>query len=140
MSKYNLFDDSIPENLRSKHEEIKAQTWALLEFSDIIADIMHDASLSQTELAKKLDVSRGYVSRLLSGSENISIKNAARILFFLGKKLVFSTENILPLHEADSNIYEFAAYTKNQLNLTIVADVQTSSDAAIQWCTCGKIG
>ena len=140
MSKYNLFEDSIPENLRSKHEEIKAQTWALLEFSDIIADLMHDNNLSQTELAKKLDVSRGYVSRLLSGSENISIKNAAGILFFLGKKLVFSTENIPLSQGADSNIYEFAAYTKNQWNLTIVADVQTSSDAAFQWCTCDKIG
>ena len=49
-----------------------------------IVDYMQENHLSRTEMAKKLEVSPQYMSRILSGTENFSIKSIAKIEAALG--------------------------------------------------------
>jgi ribosome-binding protein aMBF1 (putative translation factor) len=59
-----------------------------------IVDYMQDHQLSRAEMAKQLNVSQQYLSRILSGTENFSIKSIAKIEATLGVsclKPVFST-------------------------------------------------
>lgn len=49
-----------------------------------IIDYMQDNHLSRTEMAKILGVSPQYLSRILSGTENLSIKSVAKIEATLG--------------------------------------------------------
>lgn len=49
-----------------------------------IVDYMQEKNLSRTEMAKTLQVSPQYLSRILSGTENFSIKSVARIEATLG--------------------------------------------------------
>lgn len=49
-----------------------------------IIDYMQDNHLSRTEMAKTLGVSPQYLSRILSGTENLSIKSVAKIEATLG--------------------------------------------------------
>jgi ribosome-binding protein aMBF1 (putative translation factor) len=49
-----------------------------------IVDYMQDNNLSRTEMAKVLDVSPQYLSRILSGTENFSLKTIAKIEAALG--------------------------------------------------------
>jgi len=74
MPKYNIFEDFINDDIREKHDEEMAQVRAILDASNLVSEAMHEKGMSQNELAKHIDVSKGYVSRLLSGSENVSLK------------------------------------------------------------------
>lgn len=49
-----------------------------------IVDYMQDHQLSRAEMAKLLNVSQQYLSRILSGTENFSIKSVAKIEASLG--------------------------------------------------------
>ena len=49
-----------------------------------IVDYMQENRLSRTEMAKVLGVSPQYLSRILSGTENFSIKSIAKIEVALG--------------------------------------------------------
>ena len=49
-----------------------------------IVDYMQEHGLSRAEMAKTLGVSPQYLSRMLSGTENFSIKSVAKIEVALG--------------------------------------------------------
>ena len=49
-----------------------------------IVDYMQENHLTRAEMAKTLDVSPQYLSRILSGTENFSIKSVAKIEAALG--------------------------------------------------------
>ena len=49
-----------------------------------IIDYMQENKLSRAEMAKVLDISPQYLSRILSGTENFSIKSITRIEATLG--------------------------------------------------------
>ena len=96
MAKYNIFEEFIPEEIKEKHDEEMAQVRAVLDASILISEALHEKNMSQNELAELIGVSKGYVSRLLSGSENVSLKNIARILHLLGKEIVIETKPVKP--------------------------------------------
>ena len=49
-----------------------------------LIDYMQDNNLTRAGLAKKLNVSQQYLSRMLSGTENFSLKSIAKIEVMLG--------------------------------------------------------
>ena|SRR4030042_2320639 len=112
MSDYNIFNDSISDDVKDIYDEEYAQTAALLDAANLISEAMEEKGINQTELARQLDVSRGYVSRLLSGHENMSIKNVARVLHVLGKKYCQNTVNI-KVSCTKGNILSFMDFVEN---------------------------
>jgi len=112
MSGYNIFNNAIPAELKDAYNEEYAQTEALLNAANLISEAMEEQNINQTKLAEQLGVSRGYVSRLLSGNENMSIKNVARVLHVLGKRFIQTTENIPVIH--DGKIVYFHDYSRSK--------------------------
>ena len=55
-----------------------------------IVDYMQENNLSRAQLANKLGISQQYLSRILSGMENLSLKSLAKIEIALGITLVSS--------------------------------------------------
>lgn len=49
-----------------------------------IIDYMQDHNLSRAQMAKQLNVTPQYLSRILSGTENFSLKSVAKIEVALG--------------------------------------------------------
>ncbi len=94
MPKYNIFENHIDEGIRVKHVELMAQTKVLFDASNLISDAMNSLNMSQKDLSKLLSISKGYSSRLLSGTENLSLKNFAKILHQLGYELNLSIKEI----------------------------------------------
>lgn len=95
MPQYNAFEEYIGDSVREKHDALMAQTRALFDASNLLNDAMNSSLLSQKELSKYLGISKGYVSRLLSGTENVSLKNLAKILHMLGYELNLSASQII---------------------------------------------
>ena len=118
MKNYNIFKTSIPDKYQRQYECEKAQTKILLEASNLIYKAMEEKKLNQSELAKKLGVSRGYISKILSGDENMSLKNLVRILFELDKKYIQDIKNI-DLEETDCDIFNFADFQKDTTEMKL---------------------
>ncbi|MDD5706550.1 MAG: helix-turn-helix transcriptional regulator [Kiritimatiellae bacterium] len=60
---------------------------------DILLDVAHrlsqeldDRDMTQADLASKLGVKPGYISRVLRGHENLTLQTLAKIAFALGKR------------------------------------------------------
>lgn len=57
-----------------------------------IVELRKKAKLSQSDLAKKMNVKREFVSRIESGNQNITLETLIRIANAVGKEFKFSFE------------------------------------------------
>lgn len=58
----------------------------LLDVARRISDAMDEQGVTRADLARKLNVSQPYITKVLRGTENFSLKTLARIAFVLKKK------------------------------------------------------
>lgn len=65
---------------------------AILDVTELICEIMSETGVSRSELARRLGTTRSYVTQLLDGSANMTIRKVADIFFALGSKPHFSRE------------------------------------------------
>lgn len=69
-----------------KHPDYWAEL-AMLYFSEDVLDAMRAQSVTRAELARRLGTSPGHVTRLLSGSGNLTLATMSRMAFVLGLEL-----------------------------------------------------
>jgi transcriptional regulator with XRE-family HTH domain len=122
MKNYNIFDDGIDDSIREKHDALMSETKALFDASNLIAEAMDSNDYSQKELAEHLDKSPGYVSRILSGTENVSLRNLAGILYTLDRELVISSRAI----NSHGNVI-WGDFSHNESNISVNIEMQDSS-------------
>jgi transcriptional regulator with XRE-family HTH domain len=63
--------------------------WAedlLLVAAERLRDAMDQEGVTRSELARRLDVSPAYITKVLRGHANMSLETLARLAFFLGKR------------------------------------------------------
>ncbi len=56
-------------------------------FGEILSEIMEKRKWNKARLARELGFSKSYVTQLLKGSKNISLRNLAKIMFRLGRRV-----------------------------------------------------
>jgi len=56
----------------------------ILEVTESICKYMNENNISRTELARRLDRTKGFVSQVLNGSRNVTLRTLADILWALG--------------------------------------------------------
>jgi transcriptional regulator with XRE-family HTH domain len=69
-----------------KHPDYWAEL-AMLSFSEDVLDAMRAQSVTRAELARRLGTSPGHVTRLLSGSSNLTLATMTKMAFVLGMEL-----------------------------------------------------
>ena len=69
-----------------KHPDYWAEL-AMLDFSEDVLKAMRAQSVTRAELARRLGTSPGYVTRLLSGTGNLTLATMSRMAFVLGLEL-----------------------------------------------------
>ncbi len=81
------------------------QEAAILDVTELACKLMASHHISRTELAHRLKKTKGYVSQLLDGSRNMTIRTISDVFTVLGYKLRIDCE---PLSKSDSNkiVYE----------------------------------
>lgn len=70
------------------------QEYLILQVTERICELMEEQGLSRAELAKRLGTSKGYISQLLDGSANITLRKLADVMAALGLAAEFSTRKI----------------------------------------------
>ena len=78
------FVDS-PEGMRSFQQEA-----AIYEITELIEDRLSNLGISRSELAAKLGKTKGWVTQLLDGESNKTIRTVADVFAVLGRSLHFS--------------------------------------------------
>ncbi len=70
----------------------------LLEVNELLVERMQTLGLRKTDLANRLGVSRAFVTKLLEGNENITLKTLVKVTNALQSRL---SVDILPRHIAE---------------------------------------
>ena len=73
-------------------ERMKAfqQERLILEVTELISRLMEEQSVSKTQLADRLGKTKGYITQLLDGRANMTLRTVSDVLFVLGRTLVVS--------------------------------------------------
>jgi transcriptional regulator with XRE-family HTH domain len=67
--------------------KLLAQEELLLEVTETICELLKEEKITRKELADRLGKSKGFVSQLLGGGRNLTLRTVADILHVLGYKV-----------------------------------------------------
>jgi transcriptional regulator with XRE-family HTH domain len=65
------------------------QERAILEMTEIICELMQEQNVTRSELAKRLGTTKGYITQLLDGRTNMSIRTMSDVFAALDRSLHF---------------------------------------------------
>jgi transcriptional regulator with XRE-family HTH domain len=86
--------------------KLLAQEELILEVTETLCEILEKEKISRKELADRLGKSKGFISQLLNGGRNLTLRTVADILHVLGYKV-----SLTPYKETrqkqESNVIEF---------------------------------
>ncbi|MCL4840545.1 MAG: helix-turn-helix transcriptional regulator [Bryobacteraceae bacterium] len=60
---------------------------AVLQSAELIATLMEEQGLTKADLARRLGKSRSWVTQLLGGGRNVTVRTLAEVLYALGAEL-----------------------------------------------------
>lgn len=86
--------------------KLLAQEELILEVTETICDILENEKISRKELADRLSKSKGFISQLLNGGRNLTLRTIADILHVLGYKVSLTTQKVIQ----KSNVIEFQTF------------------------------
>lgn len=72
--------------------KLVAEELLIAEVTEAIWEAMEDAGCSKTELAQRMGATKGYVSQVLNGSRNMTLRTLADICHALKLKPAFSLQ------------------------------------------------
>lgn len=78
-----------PESLRLLQQER-----LILEITNLISDTMEESGFRRADLAKALGRTRGRISQLLDGSENLTLRTIADVFTAMGKMICVKARDI----------------------------------------------
>lgn len=79
-------------NQSEENAKLVAQELLITEVTEEIWKAMEEAGINKTELANRIGATKGYVSQVLSGSRNMTLRTLSDICFALGKKATIAIE------------------------------------------------
>jgi transcriptional regulator with XRE-family HTH domain len=74
-------------------ERLFRQEQVILDVTELICRVMDEDGVSRSQLAKRLGKSKGYVSQLLDGEHNMTIRTISDVFCALGRTVHFHSEN-----------------------------------------------
>jgi len=75
-----------------EHARLVAQERLIVAATEAIWKAMEEAGINKAELANRMAATKGYISQVLSGSRNMTLRTLSDICFVLGKKPVITLE------------------------------------------------
>lgn len=95
-----------PEGLRTWHQER-----TLFDTANVVCELMTEAGVSRSELANRLGKSKGYITQLLDGRANMTLRTVSDVFVALGRQFhpahsPLETKRLSPTGDLD---FEFKA-------------------------------
>jgi transcriptional regulator with XRE-family HTH domain len=94
--------------------KLLAQEELILDFTETICDLLEKEKISRKELADLLGKSKGFVSQLLKGDRNPTLRTVADNFHVLGYKVTLAPHKV-EVKRKESNVIKFrTAYTQRK--------------------------
>lgn len=77
-----------------EYERLVEEESLILEATERITEVMDAEGISKAELARRLDKSRAYVTQVLDGSRNMTLRTLSDLAFALGYRIRIEREPI----------------------------------------------
>ena len=90
--------------------KLMAQGDLIMEVTEKLCELLEKEKVSRKELADRLGKSKGFVSQLLNGGRNLTLRTVADILHVLGYKVSLNPQKIVKQRQ-DRKIIEFPIQT-----------------------------
>ena len=81
--------DDLRSILDARSVEFEAER-LILEASELILETMEQNGVTRSDLAKKIRKTKGHVSQLLDGEQNMTLRTLAKIAYVLGYRVELS--------------------------------------------------
>jgi transcriptional regulator with XRE-family HTH domain len=85
---------------------ILAQEELILEVTEVLCGLLGEEKISKKELAERLGKTKGFISQLLNGGRNLTLRTVADILHVLGYKVSLKPEKL----RRESNVIDILTY------------------------------
>ena len=90
----NQGEDSKGESMNLKEQITKKasglriwhQERTILETTELMCEVMEEEGISRAELAKRMKVTRGFVTQLLDGTANMTLRTVSDVFVALGRQ------------------------------------------------------
>jgi transcriptional regulator with XRE-family HTH domain len=69
---------------------LMAQEDLIMEVTETLCELLEQEKISRKELADRLGKTRGFISQLLNGGRNLTLRTVADILHVLGYKVILT--------------------------------------------------
>jgi len=76
----------------------------VVDLTEEICQAMQDQGISRSELAKRLGKSKAWITKLLRGDQNMTLKTVVTVLWELGQTLNVDVQPYLELSESVSDV------------------------------------
>lgn len=125
--------NTIIENLDPRSTEAKfyLQEKLILEVTNHIAELMQEKRIRKADLAKKLGRSKGYVTQLLNGNANMTLRTVSDIFWALGSALEVTSVNFeVPSsshYKVGFGVIQFEAWKQDNVRISIQETVRVNS-------------
>jgi transcriptional regulator with XRE-family HTH domain len=86
--------------------KLLAQEELILEVTETICELLENEKVSRKGLADRLGKTKGFVSQLLNGGRNLTLRTVADILYVLGYKVSLISQKL----KQKSNVIEFSTF------------------------------
>ncbi len=84
------------EGQNTTDDEIRlfTQEKTIVEVTEMICALMQQMGVTKSELASRLGKTKGFVSQLLDGESNMTLRTVSDVLFAMGKELRTGVDNV----------------------------------------------
>jgi len=110
MEAEQLFDDAfLSQKLKndSELEEFYFQEKLILEVTELVASLMEKKGINKTELARRLGKGKSYITQLLDGTSNMTLRTIADVFVALDSMLIVNSGTLSLECTQSHGEYEF---------------------------------
>jgi len=77
-----------------KFRNLLAQEELIMEVTELLCKLIDEEGISRNELAKRLGKTKGFISQLLNGGRNLTLRTIADIISALGYKVTLNSHKV----------------------------------------------
>ncbi len=93
MSKAKTLIEQLIETADEK--KLFAEEMLITECTELICKLMKEKNITRAQLAKKLGKTKGYITQLLNGNANMTLRTIADVFYVLGAEVEFTLKETL---------------------------------------------
>lgn len=84
-----------------EYKRLLAQGELIMEVTELLCQLLEKEGVSRQDLAKRLNKTKGFISQLLNGGRNLTLRTVADIVDALGYRLVLTAEKKMDLNHIE---------------------------------------